>query len=86
MGLLGFAWLNPKFAKYTCLDGLTEINTFFMVLRRQSSFARATMHKLYWATYVPLRLLMYPALVPVFWQVRASQPAALRAESSSLLG
>ena len=60
--------------RYTCLDGLTEINTFFMVLRRQSSFARATMHKLYWATYVPLRLVMYPGLVPVFWQV---DPCAL---------
>ena len=70
MGLLGFARLNPEFAKYTCLDGLTEINTFFMVLRRQSNFARTLMHRCYWATYIPLRLVLYTALVGVFWQVR----------------
>ena len=48
-----------------------KIGCRFMVLRRQSSFARGTMHKLYWATYVPLRLVMYPVLVPVFWQVHS---------------
>ena len=72
MGLLGFAWLNPEFAKYTCLDGLTEINTFFMVLRRQTKFARTLMHRCYWFTYIPLRLVLYPALIGVFWRVRTS--------------
>ena len=72
MGLLSFAWLNPEFAKYTCLDGLTEINTFFMVLRRQTKFARTLMHRCYWVTYIPLRLVLYPGLVWVFWRVRTS--------------
>lgn len=28
MGLLGFAWCYPEFAKWVCVDGLTEINTW----------------------------------------------------------
>ena len=28
------------------------VTTFFMVLWRQSSFAKTLMHRLYWATYI----------------------------------
>lgn len=40
--LLTFPYRNPAFSHFTCWDGITEINTFFLIARRQTrNFHRA---------------------------------------------
>jgi hypothetical protein len=76
LALLAFPLREPaKFGVYTCLDGLVEVNTFFLIARRQSPVrVRAPLTWLYWATFVPLRLGLYPALVPRFWAATSGHP------------
>jgi hypothetical protein len=72
--LLLFPLVHKEFSSFTCLDGLTELNTFFMIARRCWSSQRLLMHRMYWITYVPLRLILYPALLPRFWFVLEGFP------------
>ncbi|KAK9826081.1 hypothetical protein WJX81_000287 [Elliptochloris bilobata] len=67
--LLLFPLRHPAFANFTCWDGITELNTFFLIARRQWHSQRNLMHWLYWATFVPMRLVLYPALLVKFWLV-----------------
>ena len=50
------------FHKYTCLDAVVEINTFFLIGKRQWPFLRQAMHCAYWASFFPLRMVLYPYL------------------------
>ena len=51
-----------QFHTYTCLDAVVEINTFFLVAKRQWPFLRQTMHWAYWISFFPLRMVLYPYL------------------------
>lgn len=42
--LLTFPYRHPKFAHFTCWDGITEINTFFLIARRQMQSCHRVMH------------------------------------------
>lgn len=42
--LLLFPYRYPAFARFTCWDGITEINTFFLIARRQFPAAYKPLH------------------------------------------
>lgn len=50
---------------YTCWDGLAEINTLILVFRRVLGMERPFLKFLYWATFFPLRMVLYP--IVLFW-------------------
>ena len=49
-------------------DGLIEWNTFFLVARRQFPSRFRLFNRLYWGTFYPMRLVLFPVLLPLFWQ------------------
>lgn len=66
--LLSFPLRYPEFGLYTCLDGLAEVNTYFLIARRQYKQWATVCDVLYWVTFVPFRIILYPALLWPFWQ------------------
>ncbi len=54
--LLTFPFRHPEFAHFTCWDGATEINTFFLIARR----AIQTKHRFFHLCVAP------PLLVPLY--------------------
>ena len=73
MILLYFPLKYNELAIYTCWDGLCEINTFFLIGRRQFKPYKKIMDILYWATFIPSRTIIYPIMLYEFysvWQVR----------------
>lgn len=71
--LLYFPLKYNELAIYTCWDGLCEINTFFLIGRRQFKSYRKLMDILYWVTFIPSRTIIYPIMLYEFykvWQVR----------------
>ncbi|KAL4438481.1 hypothetical protein ABPG77_000129 [Micractinium sp. CCAP 211/92] len=56
----------PHLHRYTCIDGLVELNTFFLIARRQWKPLRKFFSLAYWGSFVPMRLVVYPALIPIF--------------------
>ena len=61
--LLLFPLRFPGFHHYTCWDAIVEINTFFMIARRQFPAQRKVLHWVYWVSFFPLRMVLYPYLV-----------------------
>lgn len=61
--LLLFPLRFPGFHQYTCWDAIVEINTFFMIARRQCPSLRKPLHWAYWISFFPLRMVLYPYLV-----------------------
>lgn len=76
--LLTFPLRHKQFGTFTCWDGLTELNTWFMIVRRTWGRHRELMNNLYWLTFIPQRLIMYPALLVLFWYVTAGHTLADR--------
>jgi len=69
--LLAYPLRYPHFAIYANWDGLVEINTFFLIARRQVKHWRWLMNPLFWLTFVPTRFIVHPYLILQFWQVTA---------------
>lgn len=42
--LLTFPYRHPAFGHFTCWDGITEINTFFLIARRQTKNYHRAFH------------------------------------------
>ncbi|EFN53634.1 expressed protein [Chlorella variabilis] len=61
---------RPHLHWYTCVDGLVELNTFFLIARRQfrSRTTRKVFSWLYWASFLSMRMVLYPLMVPLFWR------------------
>ena len=78
LALLSFPFRHRDFGHFTCWDGLTELNTWFLVVRRQWSYQRSLMNSLYWLTFIPLRLVLYPGLLVKFWLVLEGFPLSER--------
>ncbi|KAI7844909.1 hypothetical protein COHA_001557 [Chlorella ohadii] len=59
---------HPHLHWYTCVDGIVELNTMFLIARRQLPWraARKMCSWLYWGTFIPMRCILYPVMVPVF--------------------
>ena len=58
-------------------DGLIEWNTFFLIARRQLPRFYRPFNTLYWATFYPMRLILFPLLLPLFYrEMQARRPAA----------
>lgn len=72
--LLLFPLRHPQLGTFTCWDGLVEINTFFLIARRQLRTGRQLFRCLYWATFLPLRLALYPYLLVQFYRVMQPFP------------
>lgn len=49
-------------------DGICEINTFFLIARRQWRSVREPFSFLYWATFFPMRIFLYPLMLVYFYQ------------------
>ena len=67
IALLVFPLRHPEFAYFTCWDGIVEINTFFLIARRQWKAQRKLLNYFYWATFLPMRAVLYPYLLFRFW-------------------
>lgn len=48
-------------------DGLVEINTYFLIARRAVPRFYRAFNSLYWATFYPIRVVLFPALLPWFY-------------------
>lgn len=73
--LLCFPLRYPEeLAVFTCWDGLCEINTFFLIARRQWKPLRRPLSVLYWATFFPLRIFLYPFMLLRFYQQMQTHP------------
>jgi len=58
---------HPEDARFTCLDGLVELSTFFMIARRHcSGRLSAACNVLYWASTIALRFVLQPFLLYKF--------------------
>ncbi len=66
--LLSFPLRFPEFGVYTCLDALAEVNTYFLIARRQYKQWAGVCDVLYWVTFIPFRLVLYPGLLVPFAQ------------------
>mmetsp|Transcript_6566 Transcript_6566/g.18317 ORF Transcript_6566/g.18317 Transcript_6566/m.18317 type:complete len:199 (-) Transcript_6566:322-918(-) len=69
--LLAYPLRYPRFAIYSNWDGLVELNTFFLIARRQVKEWRTVMSRLFWVTFWPTRFVIHPYLITQFWQVTA---------------
>lgn len=69
VALLYFPLRYNELGIYTCIDGLCEINTFFLIARRQWPKLKGTMDALYWITFIPSRTICYPVMLYEFWHV-----------------
>jgi len=58
----------PSLAACSVQDGLCEINTFFLIARRQWKSVRKPLSALYWATFFPLRIFLYPYMLVQFYR------------------
>ena len=68
LALLSHPLRFPKDAHFTCLDGLVELSTFFMVARRQcTGTLSAVLNALYWFSTIALRFGLQPWLLRRFW-------------------
>jgi len=73
LALLSHPLRYPQDAHFTCLDGLVEMSTFFMIARRHcGGRLSAVMNALYWFTTVALRFMLQPYLLRLFY--RLAQP------------
>lgn len=70
--LLQIPLKHPSLGVYTCYDGLIEWNTLFLIARRQFPRYYSALNWLYWATFYPMRLVLFPVLLPFFWREMAS--------------
>ena len=66
--LLCFPLRYASLATYTCWDGICEINTFFLIARRQWKSVRKPFSFLYWATFFPMRIFLYPYMLVLFYR------------------
>lgn len=66
--LLCFPLRYAHLAKYTCWDGICEINTFFLIARRQWRSLGKPFTILYWITFFPMRIFLYPYALIKFWE------------------
>jgi len=69
VALLYFPLKYSELAIYTCWDGLCEINTFFLIARRQFPKLKDTMDLMYWVTFIPTRTIIYPVMLYEFYHV-----------------
>mmetsp|Transcript_7954 Transcript_7954/g.29416 ORF Transcript_7954/g.29416 Transcript_7954/m.29416 type:complete len:228 (+) Transcript_7954:268-951(+) len=70
LGLVQHALRHPETAFFTCLDGLVELNTAFLVLRRQLPYGIShAFNVMYWITFFPLRFCLAPYLVYKFYYI-----------------
>lgn len=51
---------HPHLHKYTCVDGVVELNTLFLIARRQLPWrpARKLCSWLYWGSFIPMRCIL----------------------------
>ena len=76
LALLSHPLRYPSDAHFTCLDGLVELSTFFMVARRQcSGLLSDVLNALYWFTTIALRFGLQPWLLYRFWTLAAGYQA-----------
>lgn len=68
IGLLIFPLRHPALGVFTCWDGLCEINTFFLIARRQWRSWRSVFSAAYWGTFFPMRIAIYPWMLVEFYK------------------
>ncbi|PSC73950.1 GTP-binding chloroplastic [Micractinium conductrix] len=66
--LLQLPLRHPQLGLYTCMDGLVEWNTLLLIARRQFPRWYRPLNAVYWVTFYPVRVVLFPALMPLFWR------------------
>ena len=80
LALLSHPLRHPQDARFTCLDGLVELSTFFMIARRHCSGALSrAANAAYWASTVGLRFMLQPFLLFQFYEETRNYEARTRA-------
>ncbi len=80
LALLSHPLRYPVDAHFTCLDGLVEMSTFFMIARRHcSGRLSAAMNALYWLTTIALRFVLQPYLLYLFFVLAKPYPLHVQA-------
>lgn len=80
LALLSHPLRYPHDARFTCLDGLVEISTFFLIARRHCKGLLSKLcNWLYWGTTIALRFMLQPYLLALFWRLAKPLPAHDRA-------
>lgn len=67
---------------------MCELNTFFLIARRQWKGLRLPFSILYWATFFPLRIFLYPYMLVLFYrelQARRGVPERVAVWSAGTL-
>lgn len=49
-------------------DGLCELNTLFLIARRQWRSLRTPFSVAYWITFFPMRIFLYPYMLVLFYR------------------
>jgi len=61
----------PENGVFTCYDGMVEINTVILTLKRtvrfESKLMKAIMKAAHWSTFIALRMVAYPIFTYIFW-------------------
>ena len=50
-------------------DGICEINTFFLIAKRQFKKYSSPLTWMYWTTFIPSRIILYPLLLVKFYEI-----------------
>lgn len=50
-------------------DGICEINTFFLIAKRQFKKYSSPLTWMYWTTFIPSRIIIYPILLVKFNEI-----------------
>ena len=80
LALLSHPLRYPVDARFTCLDGLVEISTLFLIARRHCTGWLSTLcNWLYWGSTIALRFVLQPYLLMLFWRLAAKYPPHVRA-------
>lgn len=66
--LVCFPVFYPRLAIYTCLNGVAELNTLILAIRRVVGLERPVLKAAYWATFFPLRLFLYPVVLVMIYK------------------
>lgn len=79
LALLSHPLRYPVDAHFTCLDGLVEISTFFLIARRHcKGLLSKACNWLYWGTTIALRFMLQPYLLWLFWRLAKPYPAHVK--------
>ncbi|GAX72644.1 hypothetical protein CEUSTIGMA_g100.t1 [Chlamydomonas eustigma] len=66
-------WFHHKYAPLMAINMLVEINTWLLIAKRH--YKHVFLEILFYGTWVAMRLILYPYLIPVYWRLYLADSA-----------